>query len=149
MSKENPIIVRKPEKHPRSKRKFDDFSETEKDIIKDSTFECLGPVYLSKKYNVAPGYIYKVLKDCGLKAPPNKVSKEYPRRFKGMSLFEYIDIQIKYENDQKIVEQENFLKRGKKPVEYKNNKNMEGFPIRTEEMTKDDFELVLISSLPL
>ena len=66
-----------------------------------------------------------------------------------MSLFEYIDIQMRYEKEQKFVKKENFLKRGKQPAEYKNNKNTEGFPIRTEEMTDDDFELVLISSLPL
>ena len=66
-----------------------------------------------------------------------------------MSLFDYTEIQIEYEKKQKNVKQEDFLKRGKKPVEFKNNKNMEGFPVRTEEMTNNDFELVLISSLPL
>ena len=66
-----------------------------------------------------------------------------------MSLFEYIDVQMRYENFKKSVKQENFLERGKKPAESKNNKNTEGFPVRTEEMTDDDFNLVLISSLPL
>ena len=149
MSKENPIVARKPENHPKAKRKFAAFSDTEKDIIKDSTFELKGPVFLSKKYNVKESYIYSVLKEAGLTAPPNRFCKEYPRRLQGMSLFEYTEIQIEYDKKQKNVKQENFLKRGKKPVEFKNNKNMEGFPVRTEEMTDDDFELVLISSLPL
>ena len=132
-------------KHPN----FNDFSDTEKKIIDDSTMELLGPIRLSEKYQIPEPKIYKILKMAGLKAAPNKfennVSRsEYPRKSKDMPLEEYRIVQLRHYEHLKSVKQQIFIDSGKKPTEL-----CEDFPKETDYATKEEYDLVLLSSLPV
>ena len=128
---------------------FNDFSDTEKKIIDDSTMELLGPIRLSEKYQIPEQKIYKILKMAGLKAAPNifenNVSKsEYPRKSKDMPLEEYRIIQLRHYEHLMSVKKQNFNESGRKPTEY-----CEDFPKETDYATKEEYDLVLLSSLPV